>query len=80
MGKQSRQIQPILLTDESTESSQAVVELTRANVRFVPVPGEGPGPVLLSQTVTFRGLEGVERFIDERRTPQKQTSRHQFSR
>ncbi len=54
---------PLLLVDESEESSEAMMELIEAGVSFAPVPAEGRGPVLFTSTQTFRGKEGIERYI-----------------
>jgi hypothetical protein len=61
----------VLLTDDSSETSQAMVKLTSAKVRFVPMPVEGRGPILLSKRRTFRGLEGIQRYLDEKRQQPK---------
>lgn len=58
----------VLLADESTESSKAAIKLTVADVPFALVPAEGSGPVLFSEGRTFRGLERIERFIEEKKT------------
>lgn len=65
--KSIQQKKPILLTDESAESSQAMLKLTWADVPFLLVPVESRGPVLLSASRTFRGLEGIERYIHEKK-------------
>jgi len=57
--------QPLLLVDESRESSEAMMELLDSGVSFRPVPAESRGPVLFTSTRTFRGLEGVERYLAE---------------
>ena len=67
MGK--REIKITLLTDveRPAETSKAMEKLTQAHFSFAVVPGEGSGPVLFSTDGTFSGLEGVQRYIEERK-------------
>ncbi len=62
------QDRPVLLVDDSDESSEAMTRLVSAGVLFALVPAEGPAPVLLSSRLTYRGIEGIERFIEETQT------------
>lgn len=61
----------VLMTDytneeNSRESSNAIVALTRAKVPFLTESSEEHrGPVLVDDDRIFRGLEGVRRYIDE---------------
>lgn len=66
MGKAKKR-EPLLLTDGSIESSKAALSLIEAHLPFSLVPSEDPGPVLISSERTFCGLEGVERYIGEKK-------------
>jgi hypothetical protein len=54
---------PILLTDDSPESTDAFALLFHSNVRFETIPSEGPGPILVSSTGTYPGLDEIGRFV-----------------
>lgn len=63
---------PILLTDTSWESSQAFLQLTFADLPFALVRGQGTGlPTLFSSGRSFAGLEGIERYIQERKASRR---------
>jgi len=59
--------EPLLLTDGSSESSKAAISLIEAKLPFSLVPSEDTGPVLISSEHTFCGLEGIERYIGEKK-------------
>jgi hypothetical protein len=54
---------PLLLVDGSKESSDAMMDLIEAKLAFTPVPADGQGPVLFTHERTFRGKNGIERYI-----------------
>lgn len=57
---------PMLLADESEESSAAAIKLVFADLPFRLVPKETRGVALFTSRGTYRGLEGIERYIAEK--------------
>jgi len=61
---------PILLTDVTSESSTAVAMFMEANVPHEAMRNEqddAGGPILITSTMTYRGLERIKQFIQNSR-------------
>lgn len=57
---------PILLADESQESSTAAIKLALADLPYNLVPNETRGIALYTSRVTYCGPEGIDRYIAEK--------------
>ena len=67
MAKESKpQLDPLLFTDSSEESGKAMLVLTCAGIAFSSIPSEVTGLVLIDGERAFRGIWGIERFLEER--------------
>jgi hypothetical protein len=67
MAKKERGLTLLTDVDRPAETSTVMEKLTEARLSFAIVPGEGSGPVLFSKEGTFSGVEGVQRYIEERK-------------
>lgn len=69
LGHKTSEDKPVLLLDESEESTEARLKLREAGIDVDVMGLEEPcrGPILFSSLLTYRGIEGIERYIEETR-------------
>lgn len=65
----SEKAAPLLFTNDTEESAQAMRQLADNQIPFVPLPSEGAAPVLLTHDErTYNGLTAITEYIEEQLT------------